>query len=195
MPKVVDHDEERHKLVVGAIKYITDYGLFGFTLRGLAAQQNVTKGCLQHYYDSKEALILDTIDHLESLFIEMTESDIDENFDLACVGLHLMLPTNKRRRGLWRVRLELGLLASQSDIVSDAISEWHHREFLTGVKLLKKAKAGSGRFKSDFKPSTAYRSLLAIVYGCAVTVNINPKHLTASVQNEIIAKAISDLSE
>ena len=191
MPKVVDHDEERHKLVVGAIKYITDYGLFGFTLGGLAAQQNVTKGCLQHYYDSKEALILDTIDHLESLFIEMTESDVD----LICVGLHLMLPTNRRRRGLWRVRLELGLLAAESEVVRTAMSDWQHREFSAGVKLLKKYKAQHGDFHKDFKPSTAYRSLLAIVYGCAVTVNMNPKYLTSSVQNEILAKAISDLSE
>lgn len=189
MPKVVDHDEERHKLVVGAIQYITDYGLFGFTLRGLAAQQNVTKGCLQHYYASKEALILDMIDHLESLFIEMTESDVDES------GLHLMLPTDRRRRGLWRVRLELGLLAAESDIVRTAMSDWQHREFSAGVKLLKKYKAQHGDFHKGFKPSTAYRSLLAIVYGCAVTVNINPKHLTASVQNEILAKAIYDLNE
>ncbi len=195
MPKIIDHDEERRKLVVGAIQYIADHGVFGFALRKLAAQQNVTKGCVQYYYDSKESLILDTIQHLECLFIEMAESDTADSFDFVCYGLHQMLPTNKRRRGLWRVRLELGLLSAESEIVSTAMSDWHHREFLAGVKLLKKAKAGSGsrRFKSDFKPSTAFRSLMTIVYGCAITINIDPRHFTASTQHEILAKAISDL--
>lgn len=192
MPKIIDHDEERQKIVNDSVQYIADYGVVSLTLRDFAAYLNVTKGYLQHYYNSKEALILDTIDHLEYLFVEIMASDISDSFELLSHQLHQMLPADRRRRDLWRARLELGLLAKESEIIRICLSAWDNREYLAGVKLLKKTK--SSRFSDDFKPTMAYRSLLALVYGCAVIINIKPKCITPGSQHTILDNAISGLS-
>lgn len=186
MPKVVNHDEERHKLVLTTIQYITDQGLYGFSLRNLATAHGVTKGHVQHYFDTKDALLLATIRYVELLFTEMMRADIPDNFDLVCHQLHQMLPTDVHRKNLWRVRLELGLLARESAIIDRAIITWHRREYQLGVKLLKKTNV-------TLKPSTAYRSLLTLIYGCAMAVNINPRDISAAAQHQILAKAIADL--
>lgn len=184
MPKVLDHDEERRKLVVTAVNYIATHGVSALTQRSLAAQHNVTKGCLQHYYPTKGPLILDVVDYIEDSFLELMETDISDPREIAYYQLHQMLPIDAKRRGLWRVKL--GLLAQEAEIINARIAAGYQRQLKAGVRLLKKT--------NQPDPIASYRTLLAVVYGCGVSVNIlGPKHLTPSVQHKLLDKAICDV--
>ncbi len=184
MPKVVNHDEERRKLVITAVNYIAGHGLSALTQRSLVAQHNVTKGYLQHYYPTMAPLILDIVDYIEASFLELMETDISDPREKACHQLHQMLPIDAKRQGLWRVKL--GLLAQETEIINATVAAGYQRQFKAGVRLLKKA--------SQSDPAVSYRMLLTVVYGCAVSVNIlGPKHLTPSAQHKLLDKAISEV--
>lgn len=184
MPKIVNHDEERQKLVITAVNHIASHGVSALTLRSLAAQHNVTKGCVQHYYDRKEQVILSALDYVETSFLELMETDITDPRDKACHQLHQMLPIDAKRQGLWRVKL--GLLAQETEIIKTPIAIWYQQQFQEGVGLLKKAKQPN--------PAMSYRTLLAVVYGCAVAINIlGPKHLAPSAQHKILDNVISEM--
>ncbi|MEE9302558.1 MAG: hypothetical protein V3U84_02125 [Thiotrichaceae bacterium] len=184
MPKKVNHDEERRKLIITAVNYIASHGVSAFTLRSLSAQHNVTKGCLQHYYARKEQVILDVLDYIEASFLELIETDITDARDRACHQLHQMLPIDAKRQGLWRVKL--GLLALETEIINVPLAAWYKRQLKEGIRLLKKA--------NQPDPALSYRTLLAVVYGCGVSVNIlGPKHLTPSAQHKILDNVISDV--
>ncbi|MEU7580405.1 TetR family transcriptional regulator C-terminal domain-containing protein [Streptomyces sp. NPDC041068] len=59
MPKVVDHEERRGRLVEAVWELTVREGLEGVTLRKVAAEAGVSMGQVQHYYASMRELIRD----------------------------------------------------------------------------------------------------------------------------------------
>ncbi|MEE9222982.1 MAG: TetR/AcrR family transcriptional regulator [Nitrosomonadaceae bacterium] len=192
MPKVIDHDEERQKLVITAAQHIADNGVLGFTLRDLARAHGVTKGHIQHYFSCKEVLLLGTVDYIETRFIKLMESNITDSFELTQYRLSQMLPMDKERSDLWRVKLAFSIFARDSVDIHKSILYWYQREHQVGTRLFRKAES-KYCFHKDFNPGEAYRSLIVLVYGFGFTKNINPKLLPPSYQQSILNKAIDDL--
>lgn len=62
MPKVVDHEERRTRLVSAVWSLAVREGLDGVSLRKVAAEAGVSMGQVQHYYASMEALVRDALD-------------------------------------------------------------------------------------------------------------------------------------
>lgn len=57
MPRVVDHEARRIVIIQAVWALIAQYGIEAVTLRRVAAQAGVSVGRIQHYFDSKEALV------------------------------------------------------------------------------------------------------------------------------------------
>ncbi len=191
MPKQVDHDEERRKLIITTIQCIADKGILAFNLRDLASSHGVTKGCVQHYYSSKEELLLATLDYVEMRFTELMASDITDNYELACHRLFQMIPIDKEREDLWRVKLAFSVLSTDKDDIHKSLNNYYRQELRLGTRLFKKAQA-QYCFHQGFIPGEAYRSLMALVTGCAlIRKNANP--FPPSAQRAILDKALDDL--
>lgn len=50
------------KIIEAARTIISDYGIQGATIRGIAEQAGVSTGAIYHYYNSKEAILYDVMD-------------------------------------------------------------------------------------------------------------------------------------
>ncbi|MDH2426078.1 TetR/AcrR family transcriptional regulator [Sphaerisporangium sp. TRM90804] len=62
MPKVVDHEQRRARLVEAVWALAIQSGLEGVTLRRVAAEAGVSMGQVQHYYPSMRELVRDALD-------------------------------------------------------------------------------------------------------------------------------------
>ena len=58
MPRVVDHAERRQQIVFALWLVIAEQGIEGVSLRHVAAEAGVSMGRIQHYFGTKEALVL-----------------------------------------------------------------------------------------------------------------------------------------
>lgn len=64
VPKIVDH-EQRHSEIVHALwQVIAEHGIEGVSLRVVAQAAGVSIGRIQHYFASREALVLAGLDRL-----------------------------------------------------------------------------------------------------------------------------------
>ena len=64
MPKIVDHDAQRERFAVAAMRLMARHGLEGVTMRAVAAEAQLSYGSLFHYFDSKDALLLHAVQFL-----------------------------------------------------------------------------------------------------------------------------------
>lgn len=58
MPRIVDHAERRTQIVMALWAVIAERGIEGVSLRTVAAAAGVSMGRIQHYFGTKEALVL-----------------------------------------------------------------------------------------------------------------------------------------
>ncbi|MFD2796706.1 TetR/AcrR family transcriptional regulator [Promicromonospora vindobonensis] len=58
MPRVVDHEERRQQIVFALWLVIAQHGIEGVSLRHVAAEAGVSMGRIQHYFGTKESLVL-----------------------------------------------------------------------------------------------------------------------------------------
>lgn len=58
MPRIVDHEERRAEIVLALWLVIAEHGIEGVSLRQVAAAAGVSMGRIQHYFGTKEALVL-----------------------------------------------------------------------------------------------------------------------------------------
>ncbi len=67
MPKVVDAEEKRTEIVYAAWSLIAERGLPAATLRAVAAEAQMSMGAVQHYFDSKESMLLYACERMADL--------------------------------------------------------------------------------------------------------------------------------
>lgn len=62
MPKVVDHDERRREIAEAVSRIARDRGLQGVSFRQVAAEAGMSVSLVQHYFGSKENLLIGTLE-------------------------------------------------------------------------------------------------------------------------------------
>ena len=58
MPKIVDHEAHSVDLARRAVRYFSDHGYAGTSMRKVAAYLGLSKSALYHYFPTKESLFL-----------------------------------------------------------------------------------------------------------------------------------------
>ena len=64
MPRAVDHEQRRFEIVAGLWQIVAEQGIEGVSLRTVAARAEVSMGRVQHYFGTKDALVIAGIDLL-----------------------------------------------------------------------------------------------------------------------------------
>lgn len=100
MPRIVDHNQQRDQISDAVLSIAARDGLGGVTMSQVAAESRVSKGSVQHYFTSKQDLLLHASRRLRAR--------IAERIDAATMGstaedvlrgvLRRMLPTTDRAR-------------------------------------------------------------------------------------------------
>ena len=63
MPKQVDHDERRMRIAEALQRVTTRAGLEGVSLRQVAAEAGMSMGSVQHYFKTKDEMLLFALEH------------------------------------------------------------------------------------------------------------------------------------
>jgi TetR/AcrR family transcriptional regulator, transcriptional repressor of bet genes len=79
MPRVVDHEERRWEIVFALWLVIAEHGIEGVSLRQVAAEAGVSMGRIQHYFGTKDALVLAgctaLVDRAHGGYLETADAD------------------------------------------------------------------------------------------------------------------------
>ncbi len=87
MPKIIDHEKYREKLLYKCFKLVASRGYANITIREIAKKLNVSTGSLYHYFPNKEGMMKNMFEliitrEVEKAYNHSIEGDtIDERVD------------------------------------------------------------------------------------------------------------------
>jgi AcrR family transcriptional regulator len=112
MPRVADHDERRRQVAHAVQRLISAGGLDGVTVAKTAAEADISVGLVQHYFRSKDEMLLFTygqiLDSIEARLAELILRAEDARTRIEHIlldGLAELMPLDDNRRQEWRVAL------------------------------------------------------------------------------------------
>ncbi|MBL8020000.1 MAG: TetR/AcrR family transcriptional regulator [Leptospirales bacterium] len=79
MPKIVDHDALRADLLDRSFDLFARRGFEGLTIRQIAEELDVSTGSLYHYFESKEAIFLQMLEHVGQRDVGMAVAALPAN--------------------------------------------------------------------------------------------------------------------
>lgn len=104
MARTADHDARRAQIVAGVKALTLEVGLGQVTIAGVARSANISVGLVQHYYSSKEQLLLDTFRSVRQDVLDRIDAAIaraerrQERIERMLLdGLLQFLPLNRQR--------------------------------------------------------------------------------------------------
>ncbi|MFE0748794.1 TetR/AcrR family transcriptional regulator [Gordonia sp. NPDC058843] len=105
MGRVADHGQRRLQIVGGVAEVARTTGLGSVTIARAAHAAGVSVGLVQHYYPSKEDLLIDTFTSLRAGVLHRIDAEIERAErrgarieDMMISGLSQLLPLTPRRR-------------------------------------------------------------------------------------------------
>ncbi|MGO1392811.1 TetR/AcrR family transcriptional regulator [Agrococcus casei] len=118
MPRTADHAARRAQICSGVRRAALDGGLAGVSLSNAARAAGVSVGLVQHYYGSKEELLVDTLERVlaDALArVDRATTDAEQRHSriehMLANGLEQLLPLDEVRREETVLRLSFASLA------------------------------------------------------------------------------------
>ena len=113
MPRLVDHEARRRAIAEAIFEVIGSRGLEAVSLRDVAAQAGVSMGAVQHYFESKEQMLLFALSHMRDRALARMQAE------LAAIAQPASQPTARQTiRAAARVLLPIGEAGRQEAIVA-----------------------------------------------------------------------------
>lgn len=195
MPKIVDHDLVREKVVEAAWRVIAKKGIDSATTREIAREARCSTGVLAHYFQNKNELLLFALRLATFRTAERMEKCVAESASGAEVLRDVLLealPLDKDRRLEWQVWVSFWGRAA-----SDAVLAKEQRRRYVGwrafVRDLIAGGQRSGDLRLDIDPSEAAESLIAFVDGIGMQATLEPRRLPAKRQRYLVERHLSSL--
>jgi DNA-binding transcriptional regulator YbjK len=115
MPKIVDHDAQRHLIVEALWRVVDRDGAAAVSVRSVAAEAGLSRTGMSHYFESQGQLLALAIEHsIASVTEKILELDVlNIDLDRAAQALAVMVPTTAQRRRHGQIWLQL--LAQAND--------------------------------------------------------------------------------
>ena len=66
MPKKVDHEQRRAEIAGAALRVAGRHGVQGVTFREVASEAGISVALVQHYFGTKQNMVMGAVDHLSS---------------------------------------------------------------------------------------------------------------------------------
>lgn len=173
MPKIIDHDERRAEIGQAAAQAIADMGS-GAKMADLAAAAGCTTGALQHYYGSKDDILVAALHHVHTVMQDRA-MQTSEATDLDVVAIILsILPTKADRRSEWLVWLAFFDRAPYVPSIKEEFKiRYHSAEEM--LKALLQLVQERGELPQDLNLDLASESIIALVDGLGIRATLEPE--------------------
>ncbi|MGO1973798.1 MAG: TetR/AcrR family transcriptional regulator [Propionibacteriaceae bacterium] len=173
MPKLVDHDERRRLIATALLRVAAERGIGAVSLRHVAAEAGVTSGMVQHYFSTKDEMMMFALkivsENVEARMAAEAEPTSSESAALVRRLLVQLLPFDDQRRIEGQVALAFQAYAATNPPLAQALraNAAQLRAHLT--ELIRVAQA-DGVISAHLEPLTTATILLALVEGLGVHV-------------------------
>ncbi|MBT2384794.1 TetR/AcrR family transcriptional regulator [Streptomyces sp. ISL-11] len=170
MPKRVDHEERRRRIAEALWRIACARGLDGASLRDVAAEAGISLGQLQHYFSSKDEMLVFALGHISDLAARRVGERLSTlpgtpaPRDVLRESVREMLPLDEKSRTGHLVQIAYFVRA-----VHDERLRGHAKE---GVPALREFFAGQvrsgidrGEIAPDRNPDTEAALLIALIDG------------------------------
>ncbi len=183
MPKIVDHDERRERIVEIVAEMLATVGAERTTIREIARQSGYSRGFIEHYFHNKEELIAKTIRWINERSLARAEEVLQnkKGLDALHAFSELSLPLTAETRNEWKIRLQFWGMAAVSDEHRKEQSKRIHaaEKFIT-VYLEQAQALGEIEEGVDLEPLA--HSLLHRLYGLGCNAILRPSYFTRNRQ-------------
>lgn len=143
MPKVVDHDERRRHIAAAVFRLVARQGLDGVGLREVAGEAGVSMGAVQHYFSSKDQMLLFALDHMTERVLARLHHSTRHGPKTArarlTAGLNVMLPLDEPSREEAAVNIAFFAAALGKPQYQDLLRAGYRRLQQSTVDLLVEA--------------------------------------------------------
>jgi TetR/AcrR family transcriptional repressor of bet genes len=182
MPRVVDHEQRRREMVSAVWQLIADRGIEAVTLRAVAATAGVSMGRVQHYFSSRDELVLHgcrvMVDGAEQNFSR--RADPDHPWDQLRVLVRWAVPTTPEFRMGTKVWFAYTAKAFDSPRIADLVRDAQRGSVALAADLLARAQAGR-IVRADLDPEVVALRLLATSEGYAARVLVGSLDAAAAL--------------
>jgi AcrR family transcriptional regulator len=183
MPKIVDHNERRERIVEIVAEMLATVGAEKTTIREIARQSGYSRGFIEHYFHNKEELITKTIRWINERSLARADAVLDGKTGLKALKIfsELSLPLTPEVRNEWKIRMQFWGMA--------AVSDEHRREQSKRIHVSEKIIVGyleqaqeMGELEKGIDLLPLAHSLLHRLYGLGCNAILRPTYFTRQRQ-------------
>ncbi|MDH3441029.1 MAG: TetR family transcriptional regulator C-terminal domain-containing protein [Gammaproteobacteria bacterium] len=194
MPKIVDHEAQRHRFAEAAMRLIARYGLEGVTMRAVAGEAGLSYGSLFHYFESKDDLLMHAVRHSMELQTRRVNEFQDQFAGLAALEQLLCddAIADDASRDAWMVWLTFLYKAAKQPeyarVHAELIDGWlgRFRRLLADAQL-------AGEIPDELDIEFEAKALWAYSAGIGQMGLIDPERLPPDFQKQLITGYLDKL--
>ncbi|MER7606091.1 TetR/AcrR family transcriptional regulator [Nocardioides sp. NPDC127503] len=197
MPRTADHDSRRAQITAGVRELALASGLGAVTIAGTARAAGISVGLVQHYYDSKESLLADTLGRLlgdiegrVDAAIIRAERDHARIEHMLGAGLLELLPLSPTHRDETYLRHAFAGLALDNPVLAE-----HQRAFDRRLRdrIAQAVRNGveCGEVTAETDGLLESEAALAVTQGLAVRLLIDPDEVVRNRARAVIGSQMS----
>jgi AcrR family transcriptional regulator len=172
MPKHVDHAQRRQEIATATWRAIDELGVDGTTMRAIADRAGCTTGRLNHYFDSRDDVLLAALRHAHLQAAQRMSRAMRGRTGRDALRAVLLeaLPLDDERRTEWKVWLTFWAQA----IATESLREEHRQRYLEWRQLVEALVADAAPERSRAEVTRATDLLVALVDGIGIQTSITP---------------------
>lgn len=176
MPKVVDHEQRRREIAEAVSRIAGDRGLQSVTFRQVATEAGMSVSLVQHYFGSKENLLIETLEIQSSRYADVVAARIAELDPddgpvkrlRTIVGSFIPTDEESRAAMLLYHAFAGAALADPKLRRADAFRNGEGLRAAIAGELVRAQE--SGEHRSDFDPSIESSAILSLVLGLSLAI-------------------------
>jgi AcrR family transcriptional regulator len=186
MPKIVNHDERRERIVEIVADMLATVGAEKTTIREIARQSGYSRGFIEHYFHNKEELITKTIRWINERSLARADAALEGKTGLEALEKfsELTLPMTPEVRNEWKIRMQFWGMAAVSDEHRREQSKRIHVSEKIILRYLEQAQS-EGELEADIDLLPLAHSLLHRLNGLGCNAILRPTYFTR--QRQVLA--------
>lgn len=144
MPKRVDHEARRRAIAEAVFEVIGSRGLEAVSLRDVAAQAGVSMGAVQHYFASKEQMLLFALSHMRDRVLARMQHELatigePTAREVVTAAARAMLPIGEQSRQEAIVAGAFYALATVHPVHANLLREGYQSQLSVSMRTLRAA--------------------------------------------------------
>ncbi|GAB3040873.1 TetR/AcrR family transcriptional regulator [Sediminivirga luteola] len=177
MPKIVDHGERRNEIADAVLTLIANGGTKAVTTRNVAKQSGWSAGTVNHYFESREALMLGALRRAAQLQGRELKRILHRGDATPMERLHRMtesiLPLDERRVAMTKIFLEYYAQSNAQADTQEEVAQYLRNWRNAATRLIQQCKE-EGSIASSREASTLAVELVAMTDGLSMHALLDP---------------------